>query len=108
MKKIKVGVIGATGMVGQNYITLLAQHPWFEVSYVAASPGSAGKPYEEAVAGRWHMTTPIPEKVRGLEVGDANHVSKARDACQLIFSAVEMDKASVAALELEYAAHGFA
>jgi len=108
MKKIKVGVIGATGMVGQNYITLLAQHPWFEVSYVAASPGSADKPYERAVADRWHMPTPIPEKVCGLEVGDANQVSKAQDACQLIFSAVEMDKASVAALELEYAAKGLA
>ena len=80
MKKIKVGVIGATGMVGQNYITLLAQHPWFEVSYVAASPGSAGRPYEEAVADRWHMPTPIPKKVRGLEVGDANQVFQARES----------------------------
>ena len=62
MEKIKAGVIGATGMVGQNYITLLARHPWFEVSYVAASPGSAGKPYGEAVEGRWHMPTTIPEK----------------------------------------------
>ncbi len=108
MEKVKVGVIGATGMVGQNYITLLDRHPWFEVSYVAASPGSAGKPYGEAVAGRWHMPTAIPEKVRGLDVGDANRVSEARDSCRLIFSAVEMDKARVSALELEYAAGGFA
>lgn len=108
MEKIKVGVIGATGMVGQNYISLLAGHPWFEVSYVAASPGSADKPYDEAVAGRWHMKAPIPETVRRLTVGDANQAARARDRCRLIFSAVEMDKASVAALELEYAANGLA
>ncbi len=108
MEKMKVGIIGATGVVGQNYITLLAQHPWFEISYVAASPGSANKPYEEAVAGRWHMQTPIPEKVRCLTVGDANNVSEANGACQLIFSAVEMDKAMVAELELRYAENGFA
>lgn len=108
MEKISVGVIGATGMVGQNYISLLSEHPWFDVAYVAASPGSAGKTYEEAVAGRWHMPTPIPAKLRGLMVGDANRVSRAQDACRLVFSAVEMDKASVAALELDYAAHGMA
>ncbi len=108
MQEIKVGVIGATGMVGQNYITLLEQHPWFEVSYVAASPGSAGKSYAQAVAGRWHMPTPIPEKVCDLSVGDANQISNAQDACQVIFSAVEMEKALVADLEVEYATNGFA
>lgn len=108
MEKIAVGVIGATGMVGQNYIQLLEQHPWFEVKYVAASPGSANKTYVDAVAGRWHMATKIPEKVGKLKVGDANQVAQARNHCQLIFSAVELDKAKVAALELEYATNGFA
>ena len=60
-KKFKVGVLGATGMVGQNYLKLLANHPWFEVGYLAASPNSAGKKYAEAVAGRWHMTENIPD-----------------------------------------------
>ena len=108
MDKIEVGVIGATGMVGQNYVRLLHNHPWFEVTYVAASPGSAKKRYEDAVAGRWHMKTPIPAGVRNLVVGDANRISQAPGNCRLLFSAVEMDKASVAALELEYASRGFA
>lgn len=108
MEKIEVGVIGATGMVGQNYVKLLHNHPWFEVTYVAASPGSAKKRYADAVAGRWHMKTPVPDGVRNLVVGDANRISQARGNCRLLFSAVEMDKASVAALELEYAASGFA
>ena len=64
-RKLKVGVIGATGMVGQNYLRLLANHPWFEVVYLAASPNSAGKKYSDAVAGRWHMKTDIPEKCQG-------------------------------------------
>jgi aspartate-semialdehyde dehydrogenase len=66
---IKVGVLGATGMVGQMYIRLLENHPWFQVNYVAASPRSAGKRYSEAVAGRWHMETEIPRDVRELTVG---------------------------------------
>lgn len=107
MKKIKVGILGATGMVGQNYICLLSDHPWFEINYVAASPTSSGKRYEDAVSSRWHMKTQIPNNVRDLIVGDANQVSLAKDCC-LVFSAVEMDKASVAALEIEYAARGFA
>ena len=61
--KLKVGVIGATGMVGQKYLTLLENHPWFEVAYLAASPNSAGKTYAEAVAGRWHMRGDIPERL---------------------------------------------
>jgi aspartate-semialdehyde dehydrogenase len=104
MQKIGVGVIGATGMVGQNYVRLLDNHPWFEVVYVAASPRSAGKSYKEAVAGRWHMAVEIPESVRNLTVGDANQADSAVGKCSLIFSAVEMDKAAVAALEEEYAA----
>jgi aspartate-semialdehyde dehydrogenase len=95
-------------MVGQNYIRLLENHPWFEVSYIAASPNSAGKRYQDAVSGRWHMPSPIPDGVRRLVVGDANAISQALGRCSLVFSAVEMDKAAVAELELGYAAHGLA
>jgi len=106
--KIKVGILGATGMVGQNYIRLLEGHPWFEVAYVAASAQSAGKKYEEAVSGRWHMNGPIPESVRDFVVCDATDVSAAIHQCSVVFSAVSMDKKAVAALELEYASNGFA
>jgi aspartate-semialdehyde dehydrogenase len=106
MKRIKVGVIGATGMVGQNYLRLLKNHPWFDVKYVAASPRSAGKKYEEAVAGRWLMPEPIPEPVRGLVVEDANAVGTAKGKCDLVFSAVELDKDAIRKLEEQYAAAG--
>ena len=106
--RIKVGILGATGMVGQNYICLLNQHPWFEVGYVAASSQSAGKTFEEAVAGRWHMSCPIPESVRDLFVQNASDVSAAQNKCDVVFSAVNMDKKTVATLELEYASKGFA
>ena len=107
-QKIQVGILGATGMVGQNFIRLLANHPWFEIAYLAASPKSAGQTYYDAVAGRWHMNSVIPEKIGNLIVQDASAVSRAKGACQLVFSAVEMDKEAIAALELEYAAAGFA
>ena len=74
MKKYKVGVVGATGMVGQRFITLLAEHPWFELTALAASARSAGKPYQEVVGGRWQMPTPMPEKVKDMVVLDASHV----------------------------------
>jgi len=106
-QRINVGVIGATGMVGQSYIRLLANHPWFEVAYVAASPQSAGKTYAEAAAGRWHMYGDIPEPVGKLVVGDANDVDAARGKCAFVFSAVSLDKKAVAALECAYAAAGF-
>lgn len=108
MQKIAVGVIGATGMVGQNYIQLLDEHPWFEVAYVAASPRSANQSYGDAVSGRWLMPTPIPESVSKLIVGDANHVAQAKGQCRILFSAIDLEKAAVAALELEYAAQGLA
>ncbi len=107
-KKIKVGVIGATGMIGQNYLRLLSRHPWFEVVYLAASPNSAGKKYADAVAGRWHMSENIPPAYRNIVVEDASNVSKAIGKCSLIFSAVEMDKKAILALEEEYAGRGFA
>jgi len=121
MNKIPVGILGATGMVGQMYISLLAGHPWFEVRYVAASPRSAGKTYAEAVAGRWHIynaaveaAAPAPpwgNSVGGLVVQDANDVSKALDAnkagcCAFVFSALEMSKDAIKALEEAYAAAG--
>ncbi len=106
--RIKTGVIGATGMVGQNYIQMLARHPWFEVTYVAASPQSAGKRYADAVAGRWVMDEEIPEAVRDLTVGDASDIATARARCDLVFSAVEMDKQAVRNLEEQYAASGLA
>ncbi|MEK6959499.1 MAG: aspartate-semialdehyde dehydrogenase, partial [archaeon] len=88
MKKIRAGVLGATGMVGQNYLRLLENHPWFEVTYLAASPNSAGKKYSEAVKGRWQMNTPIPQALKDLIVEDANIVSKAVGKCDFVFSAV--------------------
>ena len=107
-RKLKVGVIGATGMVGQNYLRLLSDHPWFEVVYLAASPNSAGKKYTDAVAGRWHMKSDIPEKFKDIVVEDAGMVEKAVGKCSLIFSAVEMDKQSILTVESEYAKQGFA
>jgi len=104
MEKMKVGVIGATGMVGQNYIRLLQDHPWFEVSYLAASPRSAGKKYTEALAGRWQMEEEIPAAIRDLVVGDAGDVDSAKGKCQCVFSAVELDKQAVRELEDKYAA----
>jgi aspartate-semialdehyde dehydrogenase len=106
--RLKVGILGATGMVGQNYVRLLANHPWFEIAYLAASPKSAGKKYGEAVAGRWHMNSEVPNAMKDLVVEDANVVEKAAGRCSMVFSAVEMDKAAVAALESAYAAAGFA
>ncbi len=105
-KKIPVGVLGATGMVGQRYIYLLADHPWFEVAYVAASPRSAGKPYCEAVQNRWLIGSDIPAGVSELIVGDANDVSAAAGKCAFVFSALEMDKESIKALEAAYAGAG--
>jgi len=104
MEKVNVGVLGATGMVGQNYIRLLAGHPWFRVTLVAASPASAGKKYAEAVAGRWLMEEDIPAEVRDLVVTDASDVARARGKCAFVFSAVALDKAATRAVEEEYAA----
>jgi aspartate-semialdehyde dehydrogenase len=107
-QKISVGVIGATGLVGQNYIRLLNNNPWFQVAHVAASPRSAGKHYREAVAGRWYMPTDIPSAVRDLVVEDAGNVCSVPGKCSVIFSAVDMEKEAVRKLEMEYASKGFA
>lgn len=106
MKKIKVGILGATGMVGQNYIRLLENHPWFDVGFVAASSRSAGKKYSEAVAGRWQMSSSLPPSVASLKVYDANTVEDAAGKCQFVFSALEMDKKTTMELEEKYAAAG--
>jgi aspartate-semialdehyde dehydrogenase len=106
--KLKVGVLGATGMVGQNYLRLLSDHPWFEVVYLAASPNSAGKKYADAVAGRWHMEDDIPARFKDIVVEDAGKVDRAVGKCRLVFSAVEMDKKAILAIEEEYAAQDFA
>lgn len=105
MQKIPVGVLGATGMVGQNYIRLLQNHPWFEVTYVAASPRSAGKTFADAVAGRWLMDGDIPAAVAGLIVQDASDINAAKPHCRFVFSAVELDKQAILDLEERYAAN---
>lgn len=105
MKKIKVGVLGATGMVGQQYVSLLRNHPWFEVAYLAASPSSAGKTYAEAVAGRWQMACEIPAELMNIVVEDANRVEAALGRCKFVFSALEMDKQAIRDLEDSYAAN---
>lgn len=102
-EKLRVGVIGATGMVGQRYISLLEDHPWFDVTCVAASPRSAGKTYAEAVKGRWRMDKPIPEKVRDLVVLNANEVEKVASEVDFVFSAVSMSKDEIKKIEEEYA-----
>ena len=106
MEKIKVGVLGATGMVGQRYIKLLENHPWFEVTYVAASPRSAGKKYKDAVSSRWLIGSDIPAGVADLIVEDANDEKKAVVKCKFVFSALEMGKDEIKALEAAYAAQG--
>ena len=102
-QKLKVGILGATGMVGQRFISLLEDHPWFEVVTVAASPRSAGKTYEEAVGGRWKMTTPMPEAVKKLIVHNVNEVEEVASTVDFVFSAVDMTKAEIRAIEEAYA-----
>lgn len=102
-KKLRVGILGATGMVGQRFISLLENHPWFEVVTVAASPRSAGKTYEEAVGGRWKMTTPMPEGVKNLVVHNVNEVEEVAATVDFVFSAVDMTKDEIRAIEEAYA-----
>ena len=102
-KKLRVGILGATGMVGQRFIALLENHPWYEVVTVAASPRSAGKTYEEAVGDRWKMTTPMPEAVKKLVVANVNEVEKVAASVDFVFSAVDMSKDEIKAIEDAYA-----
>ncbi|MCR5672609.1 MAG: aspartate-semialdehyde dehydrogenase [Lachnospiraceae bacterium] len=103
MEKLKVGILGGTGMVGQRFISLLEDHPWFEVKVIAASPRSAGKTYKEAVGDRWKMTTPMPEAVKDIVVMNVNEVEKVAAQVDFVFSAVDMTKDEIRAIEEEYA-----
>ena len=102
-QKLRVGILGATGMVGQRFISLLENHPWFEVVTLAASPRSAGKTYEEAVGGRWKMDTPMPEAVKKLVVMNVNDVEHVASTVDFVFSAVDMSKDEIKAIEEAYA-----
>ncbi len=102
-QKLRVGILGGTGMVGQRFIALLEQHPWFEVTTIAASPRSAGKTYEEAVGDRWKMDTPMPEAVKKLVVMNVNEVEAVASQVDFVFSAVDMSKEEIKAIEEAYA-----
>ena len=102
-EKLKVGILGGTGMVGQRFISLLENHPWFEVTTIAASPRSAGKTYEDAVGDRWKMTTPMPEAVKKIVVMNVNEVEKVAAQVDFVFSAVDMTKEEIKKIEEEYA-----
>ena len=99
MKQYNVGIIGATGMVGQRFTTLLAHHPWFNVTALAASKSSAGKPYREAVKGRWAMLSPIPENLADMVVLDASDMTALKERVDFVFCAVNMPKADILAME---------
>ena len=102
-RKLKVGILGATGMVGQRFITLLENHPWFEIAALAASPRSAGKTYEEAVGGRWKLDIPMPECVKNMIVLNVNEVEAVSSQVDFVFSAVDMSKDEIRAIEEAYA-----
>ena len=102
-EKLKVGILGGTGMVGQRFISLLENHPWFEVTTIAASPRSAGKTYAEAVGDRWKMTTPMPEAVKNIIVMNVNEVDEVASKVDFVFSAVDMSKEEIKAIEEAYA-----
>ena len=104
MKKYQVGVIGGTGMVGQRFVTLMENHPWFELKVIAARARSAGKTYEAAVGSRWAMTTPMPEEAKKIIVMDAtSDIEKIASQVDFVFSAVDMKKEEIKALEEAYA-----
>lgn len=100
---LNVGIIGATGMVGQRFITLLHDHPWFKIKLLAASPRSAGKKYGDIMADRWAMTMDIPSNIAEMVVVDAADIDTVKEAVDFVFCAVDMDKAAIKALEEAYA-----
>lgn len=102
-EKLRVGILGGTGMVGQRFISLLENHPWFEVVTIAASPRSAGKTYEEAVGGRWKMQTPMPEAVKNIVVKNVNDIEAVAGEVDFCFSAVDMTKEEIKKIEEDYA-----
>ncbi len=101
--KLRVGILGGTGMVGQRFLSILENHPWFEVVAIAASPRSAGKTYEEAVGGRWKMQTPMPEAVKKIIVKNVNEVEEVSREVDFVFSAVDMTKEEIREIEDAYA-----
>lgn len=106
MKNYNVGIIGATGMVGQRFVLLLSDHPWFKVTALAASRASAGKTYAEAVGGRWAMKDPIPENIKEMHVYDAeSDIDRITEKVDFVFCAVNMKKDEIKALEEKYARH---
>ena len=102
-QKLRAGILGGTGMVGQRFIALLENHPWFEVTTIAASPRSAGKRYEEAVGDRWKMDTPMPDAVKDIVVMNVNEVEAVASKVDFVFSAVDMSKDEIKAIEEAYA-----
>ncbi len=102
-QKLRVGILGGTGMVGQRFISLLENHPWFEVVVIAASERSAGKTYEEAVGERWKMDTKMPEAVKNIVVMNVNEVKEVAKHVDFVFSAVDMSKEEIKAIEEAYA-----
>jgi len=102
MRKFNVGIVGATGMVGQRFISLLSDHPWFDIALLSASERSAEKPYAQAVSGRWAMDTPLPEAAAGMMVHDAMDINAAK-ALDFVFCAISLDKALTKELEESYA-----
>ena len=102
-EKLRVGILGATGMVGQRFITLLENHPWFEITTLAASASSAGKTYEESVGARWKMDTPMPDSVKKMIIKNVSDVEDTVRDVDFVFSAVNMSKDEIRAIEEEYA-----
>ena len=102
-KKLNVGILGATGMVGQRFVTLLADHPWFEIKVLAASARSEGKTYEEAVGSKWKLDVPMPEKVKKMVVRNITDVEGISNDVDFVFSAVNMTKEEIRAIEEQYA-----
>jgi aspartate-semialdehyde dehydrogenase len=102
-KKLKVGVLGATGMVGQRFVSLLENHPWYEVTLVAASANSAGQKYADAVKSRWALKGAVPSQTGGLVVENASDIAKIADTVDFVFCAVDMSKEETAKLEEDYA-----
>ncbi len=102
-EKLKVGILGGTGMVGQRFISLLDNHPWFEVTAIAASSRSAGRTYGEVVGDKWKMQEPMPEKVKNIEIMNVNEVEKVAAQVDFVFSAVDMGKEEIQAIEDAYA-----
>ncbi len=103
MEQLNIGILGATGMVGQRFITLLADHPWFNITVLAASPRSAGKTYAEAVDGKWKLDVEMPEKVRDIVVMDVSDISAIAEKVDFVFSAVDMKKEEIRKIEEDYA-----